>query len=70
MSTNQYQTIQKIAEDIGIDESTIRLFLKKGLLTKYSIDGFSRIFIDVFEFNSLIKPIDKNEKINLDNFMV
>lgn len=65
-----FVTIQKFAHDVGIDESYVRTMIKKDLLTAYKIDGYKRIYVDLNEFNSIIKPINQvNEKINLDDLV-
>lgn len=67
----KYQTIQKVAEDIGIDTSHIRKMIRKKLLTSHKIAGFKRIYIDIEEFNALVKPIDDSiVNIDLDDFLV
>lgn len=66
-----YTTIQKLAKDVGIDTSYIRAMIKNNLLTPYKIDGYKRIYINVHEFNSKFKPINKSDQqINLDDFLV
>ncbi|WP_455755923.1 hypothetical protein [Sulfurimonas sp.] len=66
-----YQTIQKLASDVGIDESYIRAMIRNDDLTAYKKDGYKRIFINVDEFNETIKPVNSvDEKINLDDYLV
>ena len=66
-----FQTIQKLAKDVGLDISYIRKMIKDKTLTAYKKDGYKRIYIDVNEFNSTIRPIDKIDKdINLDDFLI
>lgn len=66
-----FVTIQKFAHDVGIDESYVRTMIKKDLLTAYKIDGYKRIYVDIEEFNAIIKPINKiDTKINLDDYLV
>ena len=66
-----FQTIQKLSKDVGLDTSYIRKMIKDKTLTAYKKDGYKRIYIDVNEFNSTIKPIEKvDEIINLDDFLV
>ena len=66
-----FQTIQKLSQDVGLDVSYIRTMIKNKHLTAYKKDGYKRIYIDVEEFNSTIKPIHViDEKINLDDYLV
>ena len=66
-----FQTIQKLAGDVGLDISYIRKMIKDKTLTAYKKEGYKRIYIDVNEFNATIKPIEKiDEKFNLDDFLV
>ena len=68
---NKFQTIQKVAEDIGVDVSYIRKMLKNKDLTAYKKEGYKRIYINIDEFNATLKPIDNiDENINLDNYLV
>lgn len=67
----KFQTIKKVSLDTGIDSSSIRVMLKKGILTKYTMNGFNRVFIDIHELNSKIKSsIDKSSNIDLDRYLV
>lgn len=67
----KYITIQKFAHDVGIDESYVRTMIKKELLTAYKIDGYKRIYINIEEFNSTVKPItNKDKAIDLSNYLV
>jgi len=67
----QFQTIQKLAEDVGIDISYIRKMIRNNDLTAYKKDGYKRIYIDVEEFNSTIKPISSiDNDIDLDKYLV
>jgi hypothetical protein len=64
-------TIQKLAEDVGIDTSYIRTMIRNKVLTVYKMDGYKRIYVDLEEFNSSIKPIHEvDTKINLDDYLV
>jgi len=64
-------TIQKLADDVGVDTSYIRTMIRNKDLTVYKKDGYKRIYIDLEEFNSTIKPIHAvEEKINLDDYLV
>ncbi|WP_294964478.1 hypothetical protein [Sulfurimonas sp.] len=64
-------SIQKLAEDVGIDTSYIRTMIRNKILTVYKMDGYKRIYIDLEEFNSSIKPIHEvDTKINLDDYLV
>ena len=66
-----FVTIQKLAEDVGIDISYIRKMIKNKHLTAYKKDGYKRIYIDIEEFNSTIKPIHEiDNSINLDDYLV
>jgi len=66
-----YQTIQKAAQDIGIDVSHIRTMIKNKDLTAHKIEGYIRIYIDIDELNASIKPINNvDEEIDLDKFMI
>jgi len=65
------QTIQKVAQDMGIDVSYIRTMIKNKDLTAHKKEGYTRIYIDVNELNSSIKPIDNiEEEIDLENFLI
>ncbi|MBU0721796.1 helix-turn-helix domain-containing protein [bacterium] len=67
----KFQTIQKVAEDMGIDISYIRTMIKNKDLTAHKKDGYKRIYIDVEELNNSIKPVDStSNEINLDNFLI
>ena len=67
----KYQTIQKVANDLGVDTSHIRKMIKNKDLTPYKVDGYKRIYIDVEELNSAIKPINTDlVKIDLDKFLI
>ena len=66
-----YQTIQKVANDMGIDVSYIRTMIKNKDLTAHKKDGYERIYIDVDELNASIKPINNvEEEIDLEKFMI
>lgn len=66
-----FQTIQKLAHDVGLDISYIRKMIKDKTLTAYKKDGYKRIYIDVNEFNSTLKPIQELDKnISLDDFLI
>ncbi len=66
-----FLTIQKLSKDVGLDISYIRKMIKDKTLTAYKKDGYKRIYIDLVEFNSTIKPIQKTDEIiNLDDFLV
>ena len=67
----KFQTIQKVAEDMGVDISYIRTMIKNKDLTAHRKDGYKRIYIDVEELNNSIKPIDENiSKIDLEKYLV
>jgi len=64
-------TIQKLSKEKGIDESYIRKMIKDNTLTAYKIDGYKRIYVDLFEFENTMKPVNNNDtKFNLDEFLV
>jgi len=66
-----FQTIQKLANDVGIDETYIRTMIKNDDLTAYKKDGYKRIYINVDEFNETMKAVNIiDEKINLDDYLV
>ena len=66
-----FVTIQKLSKSVGLDVSYIRKMIKNKVLTPHKIDGYKRIYIDINEFNSIVKPIDNNnDLISLDNFLV
>ena len=66
-----YQTIQKLSNDVGIDISYIRKMIKDNTLTAYKKDGYKRLYINVNEFNETIKAVNIiDENINLDDFLV
>ena len=68
---SNFLTIQKLANDVGIDESYIRTMIRNKDLNAYKKDGYKRIYIDIDEFNSTIKAVNSiDEKINLDDFEV
>lgn len=70
---SKYQTIQKLAEDTGIDPSSVRNLIKRGILTKHYLEGFARPFVDVEEFNSkMVKDAnnDIDNNLDLDHFLV
>jgi hypothetical protein len=65
------QTIQKFANDKGIDESYVRTMIKNNNLKAYKQDGYNRIYVDVDEFNSSIRPINNAEQdYNLEKFLI
>lgn len=67
----KYQTIQKVAHDLGVDCSYIRTMIKNQSLIPYKIEGYKRLYIDVEELTSLIKPIyDMDTSVNLDDFLI
>ncbi len=67
----KFQTIQKVAEDMGIDSSYLRTMIKNKDLTAYKKDGYKRIYININELNSTIRPIDENvSNIDLDDFLI
>lgn len=67
----KFQTIQKVAEDMGIDSSYLRTMIKNKDLIAYRKDGYKRIYINIDELNSTIKPIDEDiSSINLDDFLI
>jgi predicted transcriptional regulator len=71
--SSRYITIQKLAEDVGIDPSSIQAMLRKGLLSKYKMEGFGRVFIDIEEFDAKIQKdsdSSNNDDMDLDRFMV
>jgi len=66
-----YQTIQKVAKDMGVAASYIRKMIDNGDLTPFKKEGYERIFIDIDELNASIKTINtKNIKIDLDRFQI
>ena len=66
-----FQTIQKLSKDVGLDISYIRKMIKDKTLTAYKKDGYKRIYIDVNEFYSTLKPIQELDKnISLDDFLI
>ncbi|MCX6077022.1 MAG: hypothetical protein NTW78_09100 [Campylobacterales bacterium] len=67
----KFQTIQKVAEDMGIDSSYLRTMIKNKDLTAYKKEGYKRIYINIDELNSTIRPIDENvSSIDLDDFLI
>ena len=67
----KYQTIQKTAIDLGVDTSYIRKMIRNKDITAYQIHGYKRIYIDVNELQSIIKPINTDLiKIDLDKFLI
>lgn len=67
----KFITIQKLAEDVGVDISYIRKMIKNKDLTAYKKDGYKRIYIDIEEFNSTVKPIaNVDEFLDLSNYLV
>ena len=69
---SRYQTIQKAANDMGVDESLIHSLLKNKELNKYRLKGRRRVLIDTDELNMLIVLDDGAETstLNLENFEV
>ncbi|MDX9756190.1 hypothetical protein [Sulfurimonas sp. RIFOXYB12_FULL_35_9] len=68
---SRFQTIQKVAEDMGIDSSYLRTMIKNKDLAAHKINGYKRIYIDVEEFNNSIKPINSiSDEIDLDKFLI
>ncbi|MFT7002825.1 MAG: hypothetical protein ACJAWW_000158 [Sulfurimonas sp.] len=65
-----FVTIQKLAEEVGIDTSYIRTMIRNKDLTVYKKDGYKRIYLDLEEFNSTIKPIHEMDKKIFDDFLV
>ena len=66
-----YQTIQKVAKDMGVAASYIRKMIDNGDLTPFKKDGYERIFIDIDELNTSIKPVNiENTKIDMDRFQI
>ena len=71
MNASQFQTIQKLANDVGIDESYIRTMIRNNHLTAYKKDGYKRIYVNVDEFYSNMNAINIiDASINLDNYLV
>ncbi len=67
----KFQTIQKVAEEMGIDISYIRTMIKNKDLTAHKKDGYQRIYINLEELNNSIKPIGTvPNEIDLDNYLV
>ncbi len=67
----KYQTIQKIAQDMGVDVSYIRTMIKNKDITPHKKEGYKRIYIDVDELNESIKPVNNVEDdFDLENFMI
>ncbi len=69
---SRYQTIQKAANDMGVNESLIQSLLKNKELNKYRLKGRRRVLIDTDELNMLIVLDDGTETstLNLENFEV
>jgi len=69
----KYQTIQKVASDMGIDASLINTLIREKEITKYKLQGRKRVFVDVYEIEKLIVPAnneDTNDSFDLDIFKV
>ena len=67
----KYLTIQKLSEIVGIDISYIRKMIKNRDLTAYKKDGYKRIYINIDEFNSTVKPItDLDKVIDIEKYLV
>lgn len=64
----KFKTIQKVANESGLGESTIRKMIKQKQITPYRLKGHSRIFIDDTEIEKRIEPVEKS--VNLDKFLV
>lgn len=62
----QYQTIKKLAEDVGINPSSVRKLLDKGVLTKCRLEGMDRVFVDVEEFNSKMRKETESQIVDVD----
>ena len=69
---SKYQTIQKVAEDMGIDTSLIQTLIRNKELNKYRLKGHSRIFVDTDELSKLIVPVTaaKTSSVDLTQFEV
>lgn len=70
---SKYQTIQKVAEDMGIDTSLIHSLIKDKEINKYKLQGRKRVFVDIEEIEALIIPtceLPTNQQIDLDMFKV
>jgi len=64
-------TIQKLSSDVGIDISYIRKMIKNNDLIAYKKDGYKRIYVDINEFYSSIKPINNiDSELDLDKFLI
>ena len=64
-------TIQKLSNDVGIDISYIRKMIKNRDLKAYKKDGYKRVYVDINEFNSSIKPINNiDSDLDLDKFLI
>lgn len=67
----KFITIQKLAQNVGVDISYIRKMIKNRDLTAYKKDGYNRIYINVDEFNSSFKPVNNiDNDIDLDKFLI
>ncbi len=67
----KFQTIQKVAKDMGVNTSHIWTMIKNKDLTAHKKDGYKRTYINVKELNNSIKPIDpKDETIDLDKYLI
>jgi len=67
----KFQTIQKVAEDMGVKASSISAMIKNKDLTAHQKDGYKRIYINVEELNNSIKPIDSmDETIDLEKYLI
>lgn len=68
----EFCTIQKLSEESGIDPSSVRLLIKDGKLTAHKIKGFKRIFVNIDQYNSLIRneSEEHDADIDLDDFLI
>lgn len=66
----KYQTIQKVADTMGVDCSYIRTMIKNKDLKAHKIQGYKRIYINIDELYSIINQIDEIPSINLDGFLI
>ena len=70
---SKFCTIQKLAEDVGIHETTINRLIKAGVLTKHHLKGMSRVFINIEEFDSKMSKdslANPSMDFNLNDFLV
>ena len=66
----KFQTIQKVADDLGIGSSLIHTLIKDGEISKFRLKGKKRVLIDRLELDALIVPVNEQIDFQFDSFKV